>query len=156
MTQITLARALKYKNRVIERMRKVEDDMRANNSILEGGEREYDPRKLLEERLMLEEHLLDLKMRLDEANAPVKEAIVRMQELKARLAFLQSIPTGHGKQQRHRNLYGQEGEVVFEAVVRKPDIDKMVVDVNRELDELQESLDKHNNIQSIEVTVLEF
>jgi hypothetical protein len=32
----------------------------------------------------------------------------------------------------------------------------MVTEVNRELDDLQESLDKHNNIQTIEVTMLEF
>jgi len=156
MPEITLARALKYKNRVIERLRKTEDDIRQFNSILEGGEREYDVQDLFKERLSLEAHLVDLKLRIDAANAPIKEAIVKMQELKGRLVFLQSVPTTHGKQQKHRNLYGDEGEVVYSAMVRKADIDEAISEVNTELDDLQEFVDKHNNTQSIDTPVLEF
>jgi hypothetical protein len=153
---ITLSRALKYKNRVIEKMRKIETDIQANNSILEGAERNYDPNVLLEERLILESHLVDLKLKIDAANAPIKESIIRMQELKSRLTFLQSIGTAHGKQQSHRNLYGDEGEVVYQAVIRKNRVDKMISDINRLIDGLQEEIDRHNNTQTIDIVLFEF
>ena len=155
MSEITLARALKYKNRVVERIRKVEDDIRANNSILVGGEREYNVEELFKERLGLEAHLVDLKMRIDSANAPIKESIVQMQGLKGRLVFLQSVPTTHGKQHSHR-MYGDEGEVVYEATARKVEIDSWITGINKQLDDLQEFVDKHNNTQVIEMSVIEF
>lgn len=151
MAKITLARALKYKNRVVERMRKLEGDVQTNNSILAGSERDIDPVVALKERLSLEKHLVYLKLQLDATNAPIKILIAGLQELKGRIGFLTRINTSHGKVDARRTMFGQEGEILYEAVIRKNELDKMVSEAQEEIDTTQEQIDQFNNKTLIEV-----
>ena len=152
--KVTLARALKYKNRVVERMRKLEGDIAAHNSVLEGAERDLDPKAALDERIALQNHLIQLKLKLDAANAPIKDAIATSQELKGWIAFLQRINTSHGKVDARRTMYGEQGEINYQAAIRKVDVDKMVSAAQQEIDALQERMDQFNNITTIEVEIL--
>lgn len=152
--KITLARALKYQNRVRQYLVKVETDVRSFNSIVEGAEREVDVAARMEQRAQLERHLIELKLKMDAANEEIKQDLIRNQELKARVTFLRDIPTQHGLQIRHAR-YGLEPEkVTYDAVIRKQDVDKMVADAEQELDEIQERLDHHNNVTTIDIDVL--
>lgn len=152
--KITLARALKYKNRVVERMRKLESDIHSYNSVLAGAEREVDPSAALKERLELEAYLVQLKLALDEANNPIKKLICAMQELKGRIKFLQQINVTHGKIDARRNMYGQEGEMVYGAAIRKSEVDELMSDARNYIDTMQEEVDKFNNTATIEIDVL--
>lgn len=154
MKKITLARALKYKNRVVERMRKLENDVVTTNSVLQGSERDFDPKAVVAERLALERHLVELKLTLDAANKPIKEAIAKLQELKGRLAFLARINTTHGKVDARRNLYGEQGEMFYEAAIRKAELDNLIVAAQEEIDGLQERIDQYNNTTTIDFEVM--
>jgi hypothetical protein len=152
--KITLARALKYKGRVIERMRKLEQDIHSYNSMLAGAQREVDPAVALKERLELEDHLLNLKLVMDKANEPIKFRILAMQELKGRITFLQQISTTHGKVDARRTMYGQEGEMIYEAAIRKAEVDELMNVARNTIDNIQEEVDKFNNTATIEIDVL--
>lgn len=151
---VTLARLLKYKNRVIERMRKLERDIQTGNSILKGGERDTNIRASLEERLALEQHLVELKLRLEDVNAPIKSAIHQLQELKGRITFFQTISTIHGVQDSRRTMYGEQGSVEYEAEIRKSEIDGWVSAVQEEIDSLQERIDQFNNTTKVDWKML--
>ena len=151
---VTLARLLKYKNRVVERLRKLERDIQTGNVILKGGERDINIRTALEGRLALEKHLIELKLTLEHANTPIKPAIHRLQELKGRITFFQSINTTHGVQDSRRTMYGEQGSVEYEADIRKTDVDSWVTAVQEEIDALQEQIDQFNNTTKIDWQML--
>jgi len=155
--KISLARALKYKNRVTEKMRKVEADVQANNSVLSEGEPEIDVKEAMEKRAFLEEHLVLLKRAIDKANEPVKQHIYRMQEIKARISFLSGISTQNGPSLT-ANRWGMDEAVVHEykATLRKNEIDQMIVAAEAEIDAMQEELDRHNNTTAIDIELVNF
>ena len=72
MSKITLARALKYKNRVAQRLQKLRDDVQRFNSVIAENDREIDVVATLEEIVKLENHLVELKLKLDQATTPIK------------------------------------------------------------------------------------
>jgi hypothetical protein len=149
---ITLARALKYKNRLAEQIRKVEQNVCTFNSMIAGGEREIDCNGSMEEREGLVTNLVDLKLKIDAANEPIKARIFTLQELKGKIAFLSRIPTQHGK--TVSQFYREEADITYEAVIRKKEIDDLTKVLEREVDTIQEQLDQHNNVTTIDVEVL--
>jgi len=154
MAKVTLARFLKYKNRVVERMRKLERDIQSGNSVVEGALRDTDVNVAWEERLALEVHLVELKGIQDKTNDPIKNTIAKIQELKGRIKFLGTIPTLHGVQDSHRTLYGEQGTVTYEAVIRKQQIDTLLSAAQEEIDALQDNIDLFNNTTHIELKML--
>jgi hypothetical protein len=154
MTKIYISRALKYKNRIVERMHKLENDIRNGNAIIEGAVRDIDVRATLNERMKIEAHLVALKGLIDKANEPIKEMIVKMQELKGRIAFLTSIPSTHGIQDSRKTMFGEQGSVTYQAEIRKFELDNMVSEAQEEIDAIQEKVDQFNGANTIELILL--
>jgi hypothetical protein len=121
---------------------------------LEGAEKEISPREALTERDALEKHLVELKLKIDDANRPVKELIFALQEAKGRIGFYTRISTQHGKIVSHRNLYREEAEMTYVADIRKNDLDELIRGSEKEIDGIQEKLDQHNNRTTIDVELL--
>jgi hypothetical protein len=153
MSTVTLARALKYKNRVKEMLQKVQRNIINFNSIMEGAEEEVNVATAMERRAFLEKHLVELKCKVDEANTPIKQDIFAMQEIRARIVFLREISTSHGKVLKSIR-FGEDKEMTYQATFRKVDIDKMVVEAEEQLDDLQEKLDHFNNTTTIEIDLV--
>jgi len=154
--KISLARVLKYKNRVTEKIRKIEANIQKNNSVLAESEPEIDVKEAMEKRDFLEEHLVLLKLAIDVANHPIKQQIYRLQEIKSRIAFLTEIPTQHGPSLLP-NRWGDQGTInEYKAVLRKNDIDQMIALAEIEIDAIQEELDRHNNTAAIEIEMVNF
>jgi uncharacterized coiled-coil protein SlyX len=152
--KITISRALKYKNRVVERMRKLEEDIRSGNAVIEGGSRDLDVRVAFQARMQLESHLVALKGILDKANEPIKGMIAQMQELKGRIQFLSTIPTTHGVQDARRTMYGETGSITYTAEIRKAELDSLVSAARQEIDTAQDNIDKFNGANTIEIDML--
>jgi len=93
--KMTLARALRYKKRVIESIRKFESDIQEVNSIVEGQERDTDVRLALKQRAAWVKHLVALKMSLQEATKPIQRLVFELAECKAEISFYQRLGTGH-------------------------------------------------------------
>lgn len=149
---ISLAKALKYQKRVAERIGKISQNITSNNSILEGNERETDIDAALKERLRLVNHLVELKVRKNRANADIQEDIFRLAELKGEITFLNDISTTHGKSP---DRWAEE-DAKYVAHLRKADVDKAVLALEAEVDRIQDKLDKHNHNKTIEIDVINF
>ena len=152
MNRMTLAIALKHKNRVGERISKVSSDVSAYNSTIVGSPVEVDVRKLDTMRKELMEHLIRVKTRIHEVTAPVRAKIFRIGELRQAVSHYKSIRTTHGK---HRTSYQDEVDTEYVSIMRKQDIDRIVSELEKEIDELQDDLDKFNATNSIEISVPE-
>lgn len=144
---ITLAKALKLKNRLAGRVAKLTEDVKAYNSVQEGAEA-VDVRARLAERAEAVGLLTDLKYAIFRANQPVQRAIFELAERKAEVALLAGLTTKHGV---YKEGYPAAGDVTYVAQLRKAEVDELVLKLEREIDRLQDRLDGFNHEAVIEV-----
>jgi hypothetical protein len=145
--EITLARALKVKNRLAGQATKLNKDITTYNSVQEGSE-QPDVRALYEARKVLVRHLIDLKAAISLANAPIQRTIFELAELKALVALLGGLNTFHGKE-----VKGYQGvPVAYVAQIRHADQAAEVRRLEAEIDRMQDQLDTFNHTTRIQVS----
>lgn len=153
--EITLARALKYKNRLVGKIAAVTDTIRTKNSVIKGAEREVDINELIILRTKLIDNLLDLKTAINQANGPIIRAIFAISELKSEIVFVNSINTTHGMASQDRAYYPATEPTEFEAVIRFGTVEDRKTVTNKAIDAYQEQIDKHNHSTNINIEVLD-
>jgi hypothetical protein len=137
--EITLARALKLKNRLAGRLAKLDSDFENYNSLPAGTDRP-DLKVLYAERNALVGRLIELKIALNAVNQPMQRTIFELGEAKSLVALLTRTSTKHGKV-----IEGYHGnEVEYTAQFRKGDVDREVRRLEVVIDRLQEQLDAFN------------
>lgn len=152
MEKMTLSRALRYKKRVVEKIRNLESEIQTNNSKIDGEERDCDVRLALKQRTQWTLHLIDLKLKIQEATRPVQALILELAEAKSEISFLQRIQTIHGTQP---SRFRDEHTVKYVAEIRKPELDKMVQALQNKIDSLQTRIDAHNADTTVEINTPE-
>jgi hypothetical protein len=152
MEKMTLSRALRYKKRVVEKIRLFESDIQNSNTIVDGEERDVDVRLALKQREAWVRHLVDLKLTIQQATQPIQRLVLELAEAKSEIAFLQRVGTQHGTQQ---SRYSGEPSLKYVSEIRKQERDKMVSTLQDEIDKIQTKIDAHNAETTIEVTVPE-
>tara|TARA_Y100000034_G_scaffold117749_1_gene157567 strand:+ start:16962 stop:17423 length:462 start_codon:yes stop_codon:yes gene_type:complete len=150
MTKMTIAKALRYKKRVVSRISKLEADIVANNSVVEGGEREINVSAALAQRGDTVSHLITVKLAISSASAPIQRMILECAESKSQIAFLSRVPVQHGLQSDR----WQEQTTTYEAELRKAERDAKVLELEDRIDELQSQIDSFNNANHVEFTDL--
>lgn len=146
MTKMTVAKALRYKKRVASKIAKLEQDIVANNSILEGGEREVDIATAIAKREDAVRHLIDVKLAISTVSAPIQRMILECAEAKSRIAFLSRVPTQNGK----TTDKWSESITNYEAELRKAEVDRKVSELEDFIDEHQTKIDAFNNSNHVE------
>ena len=145
--QITLAKALKLKSRLVGKISAVEMTIRTYNSVEDGAEK-FDTANAFSLHQELKGYLIDLKDKINAANRPIQRLIYELSELKADLSFLTSVPTRQGI---FSQGYGSDEKVTYVAKVSKQELDERSATLQARIDELQDSLDEHNGRTTIEV-----
>jgi hypothetical protein len=95
MAEITLAKALKIKNRLTGRLAKVQADIQTYNSVPEGQVDQVNVPALMQSREELVGALVGLKTAINEANREVQRDIYELAEQKATAQFLAGLNTRH-------------------------------------------------------------
>ena len=148
LQEITLAKALKVKNRLAGRLAKVQADIQAYNSVPEGQADQVNVPALMKTREELVGALVTLKTAINEANREAQRDIYDLAEKKATAQFLAGVNTRHGPQPP---VYPSTVEVVYVAALKKADVDGLVARLEKEIDQLQDRLDQFNHDRRIEV-----
>jgi hypothetical protein len=148
LTEITLAKALKVKNRLAGRLRKVQADIQAYNSVPEGQAEQVNVPALMKTREELVDALVAVKTAVNEANRELQRDIYDLAEKKATAQFLDGINTRHGLQPA---VYPSTTAVNYVASVKKVDVDALVAGLEKEIDRLQDRLDHFNHVRKVEV-----
>lgn len=146
MVQINLCRALKLKNRLASRLSRLDQLLVQHNSSVKDHS-EYDAKRLYSQRMILSEKLVGLKLEISKANMQVQQQIYEIAECKALCRTLNEVNTSHGP---HSVGYGEPVQY-FEAQFRKPDIQKEIRKVEREIDRIQDELDSYNYTTKISI-----
>jgi hypothetical protein len=145
-TLINLSRALKLKNRMVQRLSELDGLIATYNSRPE-GEQEYDVRQLYRDRLELAMQLVEVKTAISRANQPVQKLIFELAECKSLIANLRKVETRHGTVAE-----GYAGtKINYVAQFRKPDVDREVRRVEKEIDRRQDELDRFNYNTNVSV-----
>ena len=137
---ITLAKALKLKNRIAGKVAKLTQTVQTYNSTQQGAE-QIDVRAAFAERADLVARLTDLKATVARANAPIQKDIFELAELKAEVTLVAALNTKHGTVLEG---YPAAGQVTYVAQFRKADVDAMTNALESRIDALQDKLDTFN------------
>jgi hypothetical protein len=148
MAEITLAKALKVKNRLAGRLARVQADIGAYNSVPQGQADQVNVLALVKTREELVGALVSLKTAINDANREAQRDIYDLAERKATAQFLAGVNTRHGPQPP---VYPSTVEVHYVAALKKADVDALVVRLENEIDQLQDRLDQFNHVHTIEV-----
>jgi hypothetical protein len=146
--QITLAKALKVKNRLAGRLAKVHADSQTYNSVLEGQADQVNVAALVQTRDELVEALVTLKAAISEANREIQRAIYDLAEKKASAQFFAGISTRHGAEPA---VYPGQPDHKYLAVMKKADVDAQVQRLEKEIDTLQDQIDSFNHRTTVDV-----
>jgi len=149
--KVTLAKALKLKNRFASKISEVSSNISAYNSVIEGQERPLDVNALMEKRAKLVDAVINLKTAINAANAPIQTTIYLLAELKSDAAFLKGIDTTAGKQV-DRGSWGTEDKIYEKTtVVDFSTVQGLIEQAEADIDANQDKLDKHNHTVEVDV-----
>src|SRR5215469_13305263 len=98
MAEITLAKALKLKNRLTGRLARVQADIQAFNSVPAGQADQVNVPALMQTREELVGALVSLKTAVNDANREVQRDIYDLAEKKGAVQFLAGVNTRYGPQ----------------------------------------------------------
>ena len=164
---MTLAKALAYKNRLIEKIRECDNKIMRYNRVLKepgadsGSNRPYNIYELLERRDELTAHLVDLKAAITEANQQstidgtgpsAQELIFAMAELKSKIVILQSLDCDSGIEMPM--LRGEENPLRWDSAIDEKDRDIILEELRSDVDGIQETLAVFNVEKTIAVASL--
>jgi hypothetical protein len=142
---MNVSQALKQKNKLAIELKKQYNIAQRYNQIEEGNIRRYSAQEALDKASTLAIELTELKTKIHLANAPVYSKIFQMAELKGRIKELKQIPIQEGKQ---AGSYGSS-ETVKEVEINVAEIDKMVEQLELQIESIQSELDIHNSTTQI-------
>lgn len=149
---LSLSKALKVKNRLAGRLAKVNSTIMSYNCSIE-GRKEVDVAELDKLRLNLSNALVDLKAAIYDANRGIYRSIILIGEKKGDIDFLSGLNTKHGAEPSYQGT-----TVNYVSVIQKQEVDKRVKQLEKEIDDLQDRIDKYNAEPErikVDATVLE-
>lgn len=142
---MTIAQALKEKNKIGAKLLKHWGKLKSDNSIIEGSNRSYDPLILLKEIDEMSQNLIELKTKIHIASSTIRSKIFRMSELKSYITHLKSVSTKDGYvKDRYDNSV-----INMDAVLKTIEIDAILEKIESEIESIQDELDIFNHQTSI-------
>jgi DNA repair exonuclease SbcCD ATPase subunit len=143
---MTIAQALKEKNKKVTKLSNLWDRLQRYNVVTEGDTRPYSSQDTWNEIEKLTKEIVELKTRIHHASEPVRLDIFMLSELKNKAQRLKSVNTNSGT---YRDRYSDSAPVVqtpeFDILWK----DSMVEQIETQIEETQERLDKFNHTSNI-------
>jgi len=137
-----LQKALKLRKSLAGDITRLKTQIANKNSYIEGSVNadKYSVQKLYDELQKKIELLINLKFVINEANREIQANIYKLSELKALIAFWNSVSVQEGTQVIGYSDKTQTYKVQFDEETRN----KMVADFQKQVDVLQEEIDTYN------------
>ena len=148
MAKISLAKALKEKNRLAGQVKELQGLIKAHNSYKDGSNRPFDVEVLMNTMEGKVRSLISLKAAIQKGNAGIQESLTELAEYKSFIQFLRDMPTTEGEQ--NVNRYGDTDKTekyiaVFGAAILR----ETILEKEEEIVRLQDSIDEYNATEQI-------
>lgn len=138
-----IAKALKTKNVLVGELTKLQGLLSTQNVRTEGQKFEYDNKDVLTQTVAKMNQLIELKAKIAATNAPVYGLIFRMAELKSFVEHLKVIPVREGTE-RTAPYGGAVLETIYRSALGRVQLDTMVSEIEKEIQDIQDKLDSFN------------
>jgi hypothetical protein len=156
---MNLAKAMKVKNRLVQKISSLREDIQRYNSYPTDLEQKIDVKSLMIEQSETVKSLIKLKLLIFQASAPMRETILKISEAKSNVSFLRSIDTfeGKGKTSSYNGLHFggsyDKPEIEFTAAYDIVWVKDQIKNEEEEIDRLQDELDAFNHKTEIDFDI---
>ncbi len=144
-----IAKALKLKNQLAGEVAQLKDLLTKQNSRSSKQKFDYDNREVLTRLRTKLAELVKVKAAVAAANAEIYDKIFHLAELKGLVTTLTGLDTKAGVFHEGRGFAESAYEVEYVAQLGKVDVDKLVAELNAEIQSLQDALDEFNFNRSV-------
>ncbi len=144
-----LAKALKLKNQLAGEVAQLKELLGKQNVRSSKQKFDYDNREVLTRLRAKLDELVRVKAGLAVANAEIYAKIFRLAEFKGLVATLTALETKSGVFHEGRGFGEANYEVEYVAQLGKVDVDKLVAELQNEIQTLQDALDEFNFTRSV-------
>jgi hypothetical protein len=151
---ISLAKALKIKNRLVGELASLQAVARQHNSlpIESRGEKSVRLDKVWEDIQNTSNRIVELKSKIAVATAQIAPFLVDLAETKSTISFLETLPIKEGKEDTQIG-YGVNSSlktVVWNSFIDEASKNKLVKENKNRLDSLQDKIDEFNAVTKID------
>ena len=148
---VSIARALKEKNRVAGRLAKAREIIGKENSREKKIPRSIDVATMMEGAKSFQAQLIAIKSAIAKANGQIIDKIIALDEIKSEIAFLSNLDVKEGIFEEA----SYSGHVVkeFDAVFKQADVLAKIAVLQKEADALQDALDDFNAVSKVEIEI---
>ncbi|MEL6592731.1 MAG: hypothetical protein AAFQ68_21715 [Bacteroidota bacterium] len=136
-----LIKALSQKNKLARNIKDIQGRISKHNSYIAGNSPIYDTKELLQELDNNINALVEVKAKIAKANLQKIETIYRLSELKSLASFLKKLVINEGKV-KAENYSAEVND--WESELSNVERDKIVLELETEIEELQMQMDKFN------------
>ena len=157
---ITLARALKLKNKLAGEIKDLKNKMMSKNVVLVGKNtnleivtNKYNVHDMYKEIKDKKSKLVNLKIIINDANREIIHKIFSISELKDTLKFISSLDTREGLVSR--GYVDSEPQEYF-SQIDDNERDKIKKELETQIDVIQEEIDQYNHNTVIDVDLKDF
>ena len=149
--KVTIARALKEKNRIAGRLAKAREQVGKENSCDKKVPRGIDVVETFAQSKVLRDRLIAVKSAIAIANQPIVAKIIELDEVKSEIAYLNGLNVKEGV--FVESNYGSRIESEIDAVIRKPQVLEEIAVLQTRADRLQDDLDEFNAMTKVEIEI---
>ena len=149
--KVTIARALKEKNRIAGRLAKTRERVGKENSCDKKVPRGIDVVETFAQSKVLRDRLIAVKSAIAIANQPIVAKIIELDEVKSEIAYLNGLNVKEGV--FVESNYGSRVESEIDAVIRKPQVLEEIAALQTRADRLQDDLDEFNAMTKVEIEI---
>jgi len=143
---MNLTKALKTKKKLIKQINTTYSRLSESNSVTVNTVRTYSPEDSYNEWIRLTNELIDLKTKIQLANAPIAGKIFRLGELKSMVSSFKHLNTVEGKITGRFSSEPVEYVVYINTLQRDQIIEKW----EEEIEQLQEKIETFNAVTKIQ------
>lgn len=144
-----IAKALKLKNQLAGEVAQLKELLTKQNVRSAKQKFDYDNREVLTRLRAKLAELVKVKAAIGAANAEVYDQVFRLAELKGLVSTLTALDTKSGVFHEGRGFAEASYEVEYVAQLGRVDVDKLVAELNAEIQSLQDALDEFNFTRSV-------
>lgn len=146
---MNISKALKIKNRLVGEVNRLQELIRRENSRRNDNLSKIDPKSVFEELTQTRQKLINLRGAINEASSPLSTKLVELTENKAFLNSVKSIPTREGEEVTFVGTNREKLVYTWTAYLNQEAIDKIVVDYQNKINNLQDEIDLFNASTSV-------
>lgn len=146
MAKLTLAKALKEKNKLVKKIHNNYTKIRNDNKCESFNKHKYDISDLISETDALLNKLVELKVKIQTANVNILPKIYLLSELKSYLEFLKTVPVD-----ADTSIDYDGNKIEYTVQIDYVEMENEIKVIEEDIDSLQDELDSYNHNTYIEI-----